>query len=295
MSGAGRPAPDALDRVLGAEVAAGQVVLWWLGQASLWLRGRGASVLVDPYLTPAERRLVPPPVEAGAVRAVDAVVITHEHSDHLDRECVATLARRLTSAAWVAPRPIVDRLVDLGVDAGRVVGAEPGRAVPLDGVTLHPVTAHHGVTMADAYGDGAAPGGTARFLGYVLEFDGVRVYHSGDTLVFDGLVDEVTALRPDVALLPINGRDAFRERAGIVGNMSAGEAAQLATACGVDLLVPIHWDMFANNLGEPGHMVDLARRRPDAPSIAVLTPARPFVYARVGGGAPEGARPIRPR
>src|SRR5947207_12725733 len=106
--------------------------------------------------------------------------------------------------------------------------------------------------MADAYRLGP-------FLGYVVSAGGVRVYHAGDTVVFDGLVDRLRELRVDLALLPINGRDAEREAAGIVGNIDAREAAQLAEEIGADAAVPLHWDMFAWNPGDPAEFVGAAR------------------------------------
>ena len=55
----------------------------------------------------------------------------------------------------------------------------------------------------------------------------------------------------DVAVLPVNGRDPEREARGIVGNMDAREAVELALAIGATLLVPIHWDGFAGNTVPP--------------------------------------------
>jgi L-ascorbate metabolism protein UlaG (beta-lactamase superfamily) len=270
------------DDAMAATLGPNQVLLWWLGQASFLLRGARRSVLVDPYLTPSDRRLSAPPFAPSEVHSVDAVAITHEHGDHLDRECVIELARRLPDASWIAPRPIVDQLTTLGVEQGRVAGAQPGDEIDLDGATLHAIEAHHGVQTADAYDGGRAlSGGLVRYLGYVLDFGGPRVYHSGDTLVYEGLAGAVARLRPDVALLPINGRDFFRESAGLVGNMSAGEAAQLAARTGADVLVPIHYDMFANNLGFPAHLVDVVLRQ--FPELAVVLPTRqrPLLYGKV--------------
>jgi L-ascorbate metabolism protein UlaG (beta-lactamase superfamily) len=138
------------------------------------------------------------------------------------------------------------------------------------------VAALHGDTPADAYSfDGAARDGACRFLGYVFEGDGIRVYHAGDTIPYDGLAGEVRGLSPDVALLPINGRDAEREALGIVGNLDESEAVALAVEAGVELLVPMHWDMFAANPGSPGLVVELARRHP---ALAVLVPGRDRLF-----------------
>ena len=82
-----------------------------------------------------------------------------------------------------------------------------------------------------------------------------------------------TALRPlgiEIALLPINGRDDEREALGIVGNMDAAEAVELAAEIGASILVPMHWDGFAGNTVEPHEAVEAARGR-----LRVIVPA-PF-------------------
>jgi L-ascorbate metabolism protein UlaG (beta-lactamase superfamily) len=95
--------------------------------------------------------------------------------------------------------------------------------------------------MEDAYGDGSTLGAGPHSVGYVLGAEH-RIYHAGDTIVTDDLQAALQALRIDVALLPINGRDATRERRGIVSNMDAAEAVELTLAVGATRLVAYHWD-----------------------------------------------------
>jgi len=66
--------------------------------------------------------------------------------------------------------------------------------------------------------------------------------------------------------------------------MDHREAARLAADGGVDVLVPMHYDTFPQNLGFPAHLVDVVRR--DHPSLTVLVPTRdrPILYARARGG-----------
>ncbi len=247
----------------------GEVALRWLGQASFVLGFRGATVLVDPFLAPHPDRLVPPPFAPDEATGVDLVAITHDHLDHLDRESLPGIATASPAARFVAPLPLVDRL---GVPVDRIIGLRPGETADVAGLRVHAVAALHGDTSADAYSfDGAAGDGRCRFLGYVFAGDAIRVYHAGDTIPYDGLADAVCGLAPDVALLPINGRDAAREALGIVGNLDEREAVELAVAAGVDLLVPMHWDMFAANPGSPGRVADAARRHP---ALSVLVPGR---------------------
>jgi L-ascorbate 6-phosphate lactonase len=261
-----------------------QAALGWLGQSSFLLRGIGATVLVDPFLSPHPDRLVPPPFAAADARGVDLVLITHDHLDHLDDEAIPGIAAASPAARFVVPEPVVGRLTDLGVAPARVVPAQPGRAVELDGIRIDPVPACHGVEPADAYTFGLElTGGLYAYLGYVLDLGGVRLYHAGDTILYPGIEETLRALAPELALLPINGRSAEREALGIVGNFDEDEAVALAAAIGTSVLVPIHYDMFAANPGDPARAVDHARRRHPELTMLVLSRERPFVYTSSAG------------
>jgi L-ascorbate metabolism protein UlaG (beta-lactamase superfamily) len=254
----------------------GEVELRWLGQSSFLLRFHAATVLVDPFLSPHPDRLVPPPFAPDEATGLDLVAITHDHLDHLDRESLPGIAAASPAARFVIPLPLVDALE---VPADRVLGLRPGESAEIGALRVHAVAALHGDLPTDAYSfDGAAGDGACRFLGYVFDADGICVYHAGDTIAYPGLAEEVRRLAPDVALLPINGRDAEREAQDIVGNLDETEAVDLAAEAGVDLLVPMHWDMFAANPGSPGRVVDLAVGR----GLGVFVPShdRSLVYGR---------------
>ena len=254
------------DDLAAAAVPPGGVGVLWLGQASVALRVDGVVVLVDPFFSPHPDRLVPPPCAGADARDVDAVLVTHDHLDHLDDVTLAAVAAASPTAVIVTPNDVVDRVVGLGIDARRVRGLAAWETTRVAGVPVRAVPAKHGVDMSDAYTLGP-------FLGYVVG-ERAPVYHAGDTIPFDGLVEGLAPLGVSLALLPINGRDADREAAGIVGNLDAREAADLAGAIGADTLVPLHWDMFAGNPGDPG---DLVRAAPPC-TIAVPAHARPFVH-----------------
>ena len=82
------------------------------------------------------------------------------------------------------------------------------------------------------------------YLGYVIETEGFRLYHSGDGLAYDGLAEELGQKPFDVLFLPVNGRDPAR---GVPGNMTAAEAVDLTARVRPRCLVPNHYDMFTFN------------------------------------------------
>jgi len=255
------PAPDR-----GAE-------LTWLGQSSYVLRAAGATLLVDPFLTPRDDRLVPPADRPEAFAGVDAVLVTHEHYDHFDPDACRELAKASPEALFTAPRPIIDQLTEVGIDPDRIVAMQPGDHAEVAAAGITGVPACHGVHVSDAYTLGRElSGGAVRFLGYVIEIGGVRVYQAGDTIDFDGLAEEVRAAGVDVALLPINGRSPEREAQDIVGNLGPEDAVELAARAGATVAVPTHYDMFAANLGDVGRFTAYASD--SHPELAVVVPGR---------------------
>ena len=269
-----------LTRLAAIDLASSEAALSWFGQASFAARGGGATVLLDPFLSPYDGRLHDSPLRPEDALGVDIVLCSHEHLDHFDAPSLPKIATVSPGAVFVLPSPIVDMATEAGIAADRVVGMQPGETVEIAGVSISAVPARHGVTMEDAYGFGEElSGGLIRFLGFVIDLGEVRFYHAGDTIHYDGMETRLRELAVDVALLPINGRDAEREALGIVGNLDHREAAWLASEMGVGLLVPMHYDMFARNRGFPGALVDAAGR--DHPEVAVMVPARdrPFVCA----------------
>jgi L-ascorbate metabolism protein UlaG (beta-lactamase superfamily) len=264
---------SSLERLKDVPLRPGQVGLSWFGQASFAARGGGVTALFDPFLSPYPGRLHDSPLSPNDATGVDVVFCSHEHVDHFDVDAVGGIAAASPGAVFVVPSPIVDMAIEAGVASDRVIGLQPGDTVDVAGLTVRAVPACHGVTMDDAYGFGESlSSGLVRFLGFVVEIGGVCVYHAGDTILFDGMDDTLAPLRIDVALLPINGRDEEREARGIVGNLDHRQAAGLAARIDAGVLIPMHYDLFAHNLGYPGALVEVVGS--EYPSVPVLVPAR---------------------
>lgn len=258
----------------------GQAALAALGQSGFAICLAGRTVLVDPFLSPDPNRLVPADESIDRVRAIDVVACTHEHRDHLDLPVLPALLAGSPGAVLVVPEPVVPIVVDAGIPAARVWAAQPGRSIRFGTLEIAAVPARHGVRVADAYSFGTeVSGGLVRYLGYVLRGDGVAVYHAGDTILDERIVDAVRPFDVDVALLPINGRDAEREALGLVGNLDAEEAVQVAAAVGAKLLIPMHYDMFARNPGRPEDVVAHSRSNGHGFSVAVPAIGRPVIVA----------------
>jgi L-ascorbate 6-phosphate lactonase len=161
---------------------------------------------------------------------------------------------------------------EAGLPRDRLVAARPGEPIAAGDVTVHPVPALHGVHVADAYTHGLpGDGGQVRYLGFVLETPDGRLYHAGDTLRWPGQAELLADLGVQVALLPINGRDAAREARDIVGNLDGGEALALARDAAVPTVVPMHYDLMEGNLGDVEALARLAPSLHPEGRMAVLS------------------------
>jgi L-ascorbate 6-phosphate lactonase len=245
----------------------GELLIFALGQAGFALRGRDALVLIDPWLSTALEesdgitRPVAPALRPEEVEAADLVCVTHEHPDHLDPRALAAIAAQVPGAIFLTPAPTVALVERAGVPRERIHPAHAGVALEAAGARVTALQAAHEL-HPDAFGGyrfWRDERGDHRCLSYLVELDDLRVFHAGDTIWWPGMEDALRELEPDVAILPINGRDAMREAQDIWGNLSAEEAAALAVAAGVPAVIPCHFDGVAGNLGDPDAFVAALR------------------------------------
>lgn len=221
-----------------------------LGQSGFRMQLGATVVYVDPYLSdcverlhgPGLRRLRPAPVRPEAVLDADLVLVSHAHLDHCDPDTLSVVAHNNPGCRFLASYEAAEVLAaSAGVAASRILVADEGSVELPGGGVVHPVPAAHRSLERDGQG-------RPRFLGFVIEHAGTRLYHAGDGSVHEDVIAAVRRHGPiDTALLPVNECNFFRDRQGIVGNMSVREAFGLAVEIGARRVVPMHFDMFAPN------------------------------------------------
>lgn len=230
-------------------VPEGMLAVWFLGQNSILLKADNKIVCLDPYLDPAPYRAFQPPFQAEMLSNIDYVCISHDHIDHLDPYAVEEIAKVNSQTTFIAPAYCHERLQECGVHQDNIIHADTTQEWCIADVKIKAIpAAHEEFEFSSDYGH--------RFVGYILEVNGVKVYFAGDTVVYPGLVELLKKEAIDLAFLPINGRDFFRNQRNIVGNMDVREAAELAVKAGVDTVIPLHYDMFPGNSEKPGRMID---------------------------------------
>lgn len=241
--------PELIRQVTGHTPPPGGLTFWWLGQHSFILKMGGHVLYLDPFLSPFEGRLVPTPFAPEELNNADFIFCSHDHADHLDADAVPGMAAASPAARFVIPRACRERMISLGVPHERQVPLDDGEVFGVAGLKVTGIRAAH--EFFDRVEGVGHP-----YMGWVIESGACAVYHSGDTLCYDGLLPTLRRWRLTVAFLPINGRDGIRYRSGCIGNMTFQEAVDLAGLLKPALAVPAHYDMFAGNSQDPAAFVD---------------------------------------
>lgn len=215
----------------------------FIGHSSFLLQLGGRSVLVDPVFA---KRLILlrrqrwPGLRINEMPAIDVVLLTHAHMDHLNIASLRRVVRSVQMLGKKAPDVVVPWGVEdlvSGLGFSRVHGMKWWENLEVRGlnVTLTPCK-HWGARMFNDTHRG--------YGGYVIESGGHTIYHSGDTAYFPGFAEIGKRLHPQVALLPIGAYypDSYR-----TVHTSPEEAIRAFVETGAEWMVPMHFGTF--NLG----------------------------------------------
>lgn len=241
----------------------------WLGQAGFVVDVDGRRIVIDPYLSDSlaakyrgtsrpHTRLMPPPVAPGEIPFVDLVLCTHAHTDHMDPATLPSLLAANPNARLVAPKAVREQAIERsGVGRDRLLLAEAGAEVPwLSDISILPTRAAHETLKVD-------PEGNHHFLGYCLRTPHANLWHSGDCIPFDGLKTEIRQLRPDITLLPVNGRRPELSQNGVPGNFTLAEAIDITRETGARHMIAHHYGLFDFNTEDPDLIDDAAQAATD--------------------------------
>lgn len=248
---------DFLADVQTAKALRDQFHIWWLGQSGFLLHWEGRHLLFDPYLSDSltkkyaatekpHVRMTELVIAPGKLNFIDVVTSSHNHTDHLDAETLIPLLDANPKLDLVIPEAnrifVADRLKTM---VGLPIGLDAGRHTTVKGFDIHGVPAAHETIERDEEG-------RCIYLGYVVQFGGWTVYHSGDTVRYPGMAETLRQWPIDLALLPINGADPAR---GVAGNLNGREAVELARDIGARFVIPCHFQMFEFNTVNPAEFV----------------------------------------
>lgn len=138
-------------------------------------------------------------VDPARLAFVDIATSTH-NTDHLDAETLSPIRAANPGMKLVIAEANRAFVADhLKIDASIAIGLDGGASVEISGIRFCGIASAHEALECDERG-------RAKFLGYVRQFGDWTIYHSGDTVRYQGMAEKLRPFQIDVALLPINGR-----------------------------------------------------------------------------------------
>ncbi len=246
-----------LEDVHSAPTSPHKATLWWLGQSGYLIKWNHRHLLIDPYLSDSltqkyihtekpHIRMTSRVVAPEALNFIDIVTSSHNHTDHLDGETLIPLIHINPGITLITPEANrVFAAERIHMPHHFPVGIDAGQSLKIKDFTFYPIPAAHNELEQDEKGH-------YKFLGYVIQFGKWTLYHSGDTLWYEGLESWLKDFDLDIALLPINGNKPERK---VAGNFGPHEAALLGRNLKAGRVIPCHYDMFTFNTANPEDFV----------------------------------------
>lgn len=261
--------------------AAPDYSLWRLGHSTVLLKLEGRFWLTDPvfgeraspfrHLGP--RRFHAPPIALAELPPLEAVILSHDHYDHLDKSTIKALAR--SARHFVAPSGVGDLLADWGVTRERIHQLGWWESIQISGLTLVATPAQH------FSGRGLGDANRRLWCSWVIQSPRAKLFFSGDTGYFGGF--RAIGERHGPFDLTLMEAGAYDERWAAV-HMLPHQTLQAHLDLGGRRLLPIHnstFDLAFHRWSDP--LEQLSQLAP-AQGITLLTP---IIGTRLDVLAPE--------
>jgi L-ascorbate metabolism protein UlaG (beta-lactamase superfamily) len=247
-----------------------QFGITWIGHASFLIQTHKHFILIDPNWArwlKIIKRLRNPGLELEALPAIDLVLVTHAHFDHLDKKTLRAIA---SNQPIVVPEHVGNLVSHLGFQ--QVHELSPWQRLEHDGLTITLTPAcHWGARLLhDQY---------RGFGGFLIQYNGKTVFHCGDSAYFPGFHEIGDRASIDIALLPIGAYDTLSGRD---AHMNPEEALKAFQELKAKRFIPMHYGTFRlgyEPLDEPPErLMESALKKGLQDSISILREGETVVF-----------------
>ena len=276
---------DIMQQIMNTPVIPNSLAIWGFGQMGLGIKTGKSMLYVDLCLSDVVlereashwKRAYTPPIQPQDIQHVDYYLVTHDHLDHLDPVKIAPIFTNCPTTRFVCPGWCKERLLALGIPESNIIVPPVFESIELadSDVRLTAIpTAHYNLDFDSEKG--------YRWLSYLIEANGVRFYHSGDTIIYPDYIAKMKQLpQIDIGILPMNGRDYYREVEGpAVGNLLPVEAVRLAKELDWDTLIVGHNDLYPFNCIPYSDIASALEKFSPRQKYKVLQPGELYYYVK---------------
>lgn len=291
-------------------VAPGTFAMWWLGCTGIWVKSEGnANICIDLWCGSGKRtktkklmdahhqmarmcggrkiqpnlRMTPFVIDPFAIREIDAVLATHDHTDHIDVNVAANVMKNCdVSVPFIGPQACVALWISWGVPAARCIAVKPGDVAKIKDTEILAldsfdrtamITVPQGVKL-----QGALPANIdERAVNYLIKTPGGSIYHSGDSHYSNYYAKHGNEHSIDVAL----GSYGENPR-GLTDKMTSADILRMAEALKTKVMIPFHHDIWSNMQADPAEILALYDMKKDRLNYQfvpfVWQPGGKFVY-----------------
>lgn len=213
----------------------------WLGHASVMVEIGGLRILTDPVLSDVAspfaigpKRLHPPPISMHELKRINAVLISHDHYDHLDMQTIQALAE--SGSAFFVPLGVGAHLERWGVDPDQIREMDWWDSIEINSVRIHCTPARH-------YSGRRRMDNSTLWSSWLVRSPTRSFYFSGDTGYADHFKEIRSRLGPvDLTLMKVGAYGDPEGWFDIHMNPESAVKAQLDLGAGV--MLPVHWATF---------------------------------------------------
>lgn len=288
------------------EVAPSTFTMWWLGCCGIWLKtDAGTNICVDLWVKTGKRTKANPwmrdqhqhqraigvqklqpnlrnaivPIDPFAIRELDVLLATHDHSDHIDPNVAAAVMQNCEpSVPFVGPQACVDLWISWGVPADRCIVVKPGDVLDIKDLQIvvldsfdrtELVTAPAGVILKDQ----PIQDMDKKAVNYLIKTSGGNLYHAADSHYSNWYTKHGNDHEIHVAL----GNFGENPR-GMMDKMTSIDILRMAEGLDTEVVIPVHHDIWTNFQADPNEILVLWRMRKDRLQYKF----RPFIW-QVGG------------